>query len=364
MKTDADADQNPPAVPPSNAIAAMQRKQNIPGDVVNMATAELPDEQRSVIRAMHAYAVENDLSNVEVGRLLKLSDSTVSLVFRGKYEAGIANVVKAMKDFLDLQAKRNEGRKLAFIPTRLYSDIESVCDNAISFQRIGFIFGDSQIGKSECLKHYQRTHNHGSTIYVEMPTGGSLIQFLTKLAEILRIGAQGRETDLRRRILNAFDDRMLLIVDEAHRAIPGQCGAPKTAIKTIDFIRELFNERQCGVVICATNVFATAMEQGTVALIMKQLRRRRGIIMRLADKPSREDLNTFAEAYGLPPSANAARELETRMIEDEALGMWLTVFRMAAKLAAKKKAPRLTWDHVIAVEAGLRAMEKVKGGGL
>lgn len=337
----------------ANAISAMHRKMVIPGDVVNRATQELPDDQRSAIRGMHAYAVENNLSNAEVGKLLKVTDAVISLVFRGKYGASVANIASEMKRFLALMEKRNQGRKLAFIKTKLWEKMETVCDTAREFQKIAFFFGDSQVGKSECLKYYRETHNHGSTIYVEVPTGGGLIHFLTKLAEALRIQTQMREMDLRRRIFSAFDDRMLLIVDEAHRAIPGRY-VQRTALKTIEFVRELFNERQCGVVFCATNVFRDEMEQGEVSLIMKQTRRRRLCAMQLPDKPSREDLNIFAKAYGLPPSAGAARTLEAKVIEEEALGMWLTLLRMAAVLAAKRE---MKWDHVHAAYQGLREME-------
>src|SRR5688572_27414234 len=105
MKSDADA--NTSLVSPeqqhgtehANAISAMNRRMIIPGDVVNRATADLPDNQRSAIRRMHAYAVENNLSNADVGKLLRCSDAVVSMVFRGKYEANVANITKDMEDF-------------------------------------------------------------------------------------------------------------------------------------------------------------------------------------------------------------------------------------------------------------------------
>jgi hypothetical protein len=346
----------------ANAITAMQRGMVIPGDVVNKATQDLPDDQRSAIRGMHAYAVDNNLSNAEVGKLLKLSDATVSLVFRGKYAGGVANVAKEMKSFLELMERRQQGRALAFVKTELYlAEIEPICTAAVDFQKIAYLFGDYQIGKSECLKYYQKTHNHGSTIYVEMPTGGALCYFLAKLAEALRIGSQSREVDLRRRILESFDDRMLLIVDEADRAIPDKSqGIPKSAIKCFDFISELFNERRCGVVICGNEELRKALTEGSVAL-MKKTWRRRLCAKALPAQPSRKDLNTFASQWGLPPSAGAARELEKRIIEDEALGVWLTTLRMASVLAKKRNQP-MKWDHVHLADNALRAMAKSSPG--
>ena len=342
----------------SNAVAAMHRKFNIPGDTVFKSTADLPDNQRNAIRGMHALATENDWSISEQAKLLDLSEAAISLVYRGKYEAKLDNIVKKFDDYLRLESRRRDSRRLPFIETNLSQRIFKVCDTAREFQKVGFIFGDMQIGKSAALKEYQRQNNHGSTIYIELPTGGCLMNFICKLAETLKIGSTTRMVDLRRRILESFDDRMLLVVDEAHRAIPGE-GVSRRALDTIDFIREIFNERECGVVLCATNVFRDAMEEGAVKLILKQMRRRRLCSMQLPNKPTRDDLITFAKAYDLPASSGQAREIEDRMIDEEGLGMWLTLLRMASKCAAERK-QKMEWNHVILADAGLKALEGTK----
>ena len=110
-------------------IAAF-RGQRIPGDVVFKATADLPDWQRSAIRGFHAYAVEHDLSNRELAKLIKFGDAAIGTVFRGKYGAKVDGIAKAMKDFIDLEGKRKESRKLPFIVTKLATKMWDVCDLA------------------------------------------------------------------------------------------------------------------------------------------------------------------------------------------------------------------------------------------
>lgn len=327
----------------------------IAGDVVNKATAELPDNQRSAIRRFHAHYVENDLSIDEAAKLIRSSASTLSLVLRGKYPASLDNVVSEIESFFELLEKRTAGRKIEFIKTKLTERIWHVCNSALEFQRIAFIFGESQVGKTEALEAYQRSHNHGSTIYISIPTGGRLYDFLIKLAEKLRISTAIREAQLRRRIIESFDDRMLLIVDEAHNCISDNSRSERRLL-TIEFIRELFDERKCGVVICATKVFQRAMESGAIEKLLRQTKRRRLCALNLPDRPTREDLNTFAAAYGLPASSGEARELETKLVDNEALGMWLTLLRMAAKLATERK-QKLQWAHVLTAHAGLQALE-------
>ncbi len=354
--------QNAPDAPksdaliPSNAMNALNnKKEKIPGDVVYMATQNLPDNQRGAIRRFHAHYVKNDLSLDDTGKLVRLSGGTLSLVFRGKYPADLAAIVANIETFFELEDKRSQSRKLPFIKTKLTERIWNVCHSAREFQRIAFIFGDWQIGKSEALEAYTSEFNHGNTKYVAMPTGGALIHFLTKLAEQLDISPQQRLPILRRRIIKSFDDRMLLIVDEAHQCLEstGRKNG-SSALQTIEFIRELFNERKCGVVICATNKFKDAMEEGETQRMLGQTKRRRLCALQLPNVPTQEDLNTFAKAYGLPPSSGAARDLEKRLVETEALGMWLTLLRVGKKLAGKNK---MEWAHVISAYAGLKELE-------
>lgn len=352
-----DIDTTPAPAPMDEASEARETRWRIPGDIVNKATADLPDQQRSAIRRFHAFYIENDLSVAEAAKLIRLSPSTLSLVLRGKYNAALDNVCTEIESFFDLQDKRATGRKMDFIHTKLTERIWSVCDAALEFQRVAFIFGESQIGKSEALLAYRSAHNHGSTIYVSMPTGGALIHFLAKLAETLRIPTQLHRADMRRRIIESFDDRMLLIVDEAHQSIPQVGMKSRAPLQTIEFIRELFDESKCGLVICATNIFKDAMERDVaISKVFAQIKRRRLCALQLPDRPTQSDLNTFSAAYGLPPSSGPSRELETRMIDSEALGMWLTILRMAAKLASQRK-QKLDWSHVLSAHAGLQALE-------
>lgn len=343
----------------SAAIMAMQsRKFRIPGDVVNRATADLQDDHRSAIRWLHAHASENDLALPELAKLIRYDASTLYRVFYGKYEGRLDNVVQEISDFRRLHEERAKSKKLSFIETGLARKIWRICDAALEYQRVAFIFGDTQIGKTSALERYRDDHNHGSTILVRMPTGGAMTNFLEEMAIALRISPQSKEKELRRRILSAFDSRMLLIVDEAHQCVFGQ-GAAARPVRTIDFVRELFDKSGCGLVICATNVFRDEMETGRFAGLLKQTKRRRLAALQLPNIPLPSDLNTFAAAYGLEPAKDEAIKLQTEMLRDEGLGMWLTLLRMGAKIASKAN-KRMVWGHVIAAHAGLRKLEQME----
>ena len=353
--SDKSTNPNPDTKPSLEFPQSGQRLFRIPGDTVNAATAHLDDDQRGAIRWFHAYCSEHDLPLKEACAKIRYDDTTLYRVFVGKYEGSLDNVCKQIEEFKALEIERNKGKKLPFIETSLARKIWGVCHASLEFQRIGFIFGDTQIGKTEALIKYRDDHNHGGTIYVRMPTGGFSSDFLAELARVLRISSQSNEIQLKSRIIKAFDDRMLLIIDEAHQCTMSNTGANR-GIRSLEFVREIYDAKRCGVVICGTNVFRESLESGRFAGILKQSRRRRLAILQLPSIPSAEDLRTFAAAYGLEPATEKNLNLQTDMIRDEGLGMWLTLLRMAAKCAAKR-GKKMGWNHVQEAYAGLRKLE-------
>lgn len=324
-----------------------------PGDKVYQKTAHLPDRERSAIRWFHSYVVSEELSFKAAAAKIGYSDTVVSFLFSGRYQA-LEGPVKAIEQLKQLHEARTLGKVAPFIKTTLYCDIERYFDACREFNRMGMILGESQIGKSICARQYERTHNHGSTKYVRVPSTGGIGQFISELAQTVGVKKDLPANQLRARIFKAFDDRMLLIVDEAHLAV----GSGKS-FKVFDFLRELHDFARCGIVILATNAFRTKLTEDALSeRILTQLVRRQMPCMQLPDQPTNEDLNAFTTWFGLPPASGSSLKLQERVIKEDALGVWLMVLRMGSKIAAKRKEP-LSWDHIHDADAGCRALSKV-----
>lgn len=355
METTTQIPTTTPTPAPQQPEAPPGKRLHIPGDVVNKSTQDLPDEQRAMIRWLHGYAHENNMSLTEVGDIIRYDASTVHRVFTGKYVGNLANVCNEIASARKLIEERATSRKVDFVETVLVRKIWGICDAALKYNRIGFVFGDSQIGKTTALEKYAVDHNHGQTVFVRMPTGGNMAYFMAAMARVLRLPAQLNEIAASRRIIESFDDRMLLIVDEAHQCLFTRSDR---ASRVIEFIREIHDISHCGVVISATNIFKKEMESGRLSGILQQVGRRRFGNLPLPSRPSQEDLAQFSAFYGLPPASGKALALQTKTIADDALGFWLCLLRMAAEIAHKRK-QKMTWDHVIAAVESHRAMEAI-----
>jgi len=360
MTTTASPSENPEDKKPhelSNAIATMTgRKFRIPGDVVNKATANLEDDQRSLVRWLHAYAAEHDLHLAELAAKIRYDESTLHRVFNGKYDGKLENVCREIAAFKKLAEARGSITKLSFIETAMSRQIWKLCDTALTYQKIGFLFGDSQTGKTTALMSYARLHNHGQTIYVRMPTGGVLGLLLSEFAQALRMSPQQKEKELRRRVIQAFDDRMLLIVDEAHQVFVTNEG--NSRIRSLEFLREIHDRSGCGLIICGTNTARDEIMSGRHSKLLQQLERRALFTRQLPNQATRRDLDMIAAAYGLESAHGEGETLQAETIRESGLGKWCTFLQAASRIASKQ-GKKLAWAHVIAAHAGIKALEKL-----
>lgn len=379
----------PPDTVNNGGLAMSALRFRIPGDIIHKATSDLPDNQRETLRWLAGYCRKNNLGRDEIGQLIKKPGSTDYYSYDQFYQvvtgrrtaAGVSidPFVEAAEAFRRITEERQAQANSGFIHTRLYDIISARARRCLLRRKIGYIFGDSQIGKSACAKEYQRTHNHGETVYVEVPSGGALGIFLVELGISLGIPVAQKHSEIRRRIIDSFDDRMLLIVDEAHRCFQSKSGT--RGLDTLDFLRELWNRRQCGILIMMTNEGRDHLLKGRHKKALEQLWRRRLQPLQLPAVPFGDDLDRFAAAYGLPPAPDETITLRIPTLDEEGnektithrdrplrlqnevcaaegLGVWLTILQDASDTAHEQKRP-ITWGAVIKAHAMAQADSEI-----
>ncbi|MBI4024819.1 MAG: AAA family ATPase [Verrucomicrobia bacterium] len=344
------------AIVQSNAVMAMHaRKFRIPGDVVNKATANLPENQRGLIRWLHAHGAEHDMSLAELAGKIRYDDSTLSRVFRGEYDGNLGKICDAIASYKDLAERRASIKRAPFVMTNLARKMWKVFEASLTFQKVVYVYGESQIGKTTAGIEFARTHNHGETIYVRMPAGGAMSNFLEELAISLRISPQQKEKELRRRVVRSFDDRMLLIIDQAHECFRSQYS--HRATMSLLFAMEIHDRSGCGLVIMGTNTLREEIEQGRMKGVLRQLGLRSLLSLQLPNRPSTADLNKFSDAYGLESPEKEALQLQTEIIRDYGLGQWCCHLQAASRIASKH-GKKLAWSHVLDAHAGIKALER------
>lgn len=358
----------------------------IAGDKIALATAALPERQRVAIRWAEGYCRSANLSHHDLAARLKKPDGktyspdSVYHMFTGGREADqLENMVAALERLREVETERAGQVRVDFIETSLSRRIFAVCRRAFLRQKIVMIYGDSQIGKTTALLEYASRHNHGETRYVRMPPGGGCDSFVRELAEVLGIPMYARSSELRRRIIDCFDSRMLLIVDECEECLTDRAGSAK-GVMTLNFIREIHDKKKCGVVLAGANIFKKRLLYGHNAPSMQRLIRRGMIPLQLPAYPPQADLALFAEAYRLPAIRaekigvrvttcddqgnertdtleQSPLELQNQIVRTHGLGRWCMILQEASDIARERR-KGITWGLVLHAWHTFELLEK------
>lgn len=354
------------------------RRFQIPGDLIMRTTADYSGRTRELIRWAAGYCRERNLTKDEFGNLLRnkydkpYSSDSIWKLFTGRRDESelgpiIDSIEQLRRSVEEVMAKTATG----FIETSVTRAIWKLCRRAFMRHKLTFIFGESQIGKTVAITEYARQHNHGETTLVRMPASGGMAHFFDEMAIRLGISDRMKRRDIRDRIITSFDDRMLLIVDEAHQCLRGSSAG---ACQTLEFIREIHDRRKCGVVLVGTNILKHEITMGANSRMLRQLWLRAYAPLQLPAMPSDENLACFARAFSLEPpddrkitvkfddegveksASGNPLELQRETIKRWGLGRWVTMLQEAAEDAKEAGRPN-SWGRVIRVNARFEEMQ-------
>jgi DNA transposition AAA+ family ATPase len=323
---------------------------NISGDTVKQALADLvrredlTPEQESLIWWFYCHARTEGFDLKEAAKEIGKDTTTLYRVWTGKYGASLANICLDIARYRKLAEARATRIKLDFVETSTWRKIEQVCDAVLQDQTVAFIWGDSQIGKTTALDEYARRNNHGQTKLVRMPASSGVQMFMKELARSCFVSTESCFDKLRDRVLNAIDNKTLVIVDELHQAFTSYNHA--SAVKVFELIREIYDRTHCGMVLVGTNVLRDELHTGKLASILEQLRRRGTIKLQLPPHPPKVDLDKIARKFGLPPADGESAEVIKDMIHTSGMGMYIK-FLQSANMMASREGKKISWDHFV-----------------
>lgn len=365
----------------ASGVAVSASRFRIPGDVIARNTADLADGLRSALKWAAGFCRQRNLSLEEFGGMLtqpgtdkSYSGDSVYQAFTGRRDQGSLERFCEAIEVLRRRIDETASRASTFIETSLTRDVWRVCSKALKRQKLTFVFGPSQVGKTTALAEYAKRNNHGETVFIRLSAGGSLVELMKELAFRLGISVQCKAVDLRRRIMESFDERTLLVVDECHQALSGR--SADRGVASLEFLREIWDRRRCGVVMCGTDVFRDGLRTHP---ILKQLWLRGYRPLQLPSTPTQSQLAEFARAFGLEPAQDKNMAVEISSIDDAGekqvkrvtrnplklegdvvtkfgLGRWVGILEDAADMA-KENGTRMTWGRVIVAHEQWQQLE-------
>jgi DNA transposition AAA+ family ATPase len=326
-------------------------------DVVehNLVETGASEEQIGNVLALLDFAQSQKIKNfTQLGKRVGVNSTTISRVFRGKYDANLESICKQIRHFLSLWKDRQAwGEEIFIAQLSVTRRLTKFAQLVRAAGQIGIVWGPNQTGKSKALQYIaQQTP---STAYAELLDGGGLKDSLDVIARA-RGGIPTRKSsvELRRMILRRFNRLWLLIVDEFHQTLVGRT----LKMVTIECVRKIHDISKTPLLLCGTDIMADMWEEPKFKDFLGQISNRAPMRMRIPQAPTAKDVELLIHAYGFSTAPNSDAEKKIKTIANEhGIGILARYFQVS-RFLANNAHERIGWKHFITTEATLASWAK------
>jgi DNA transposition AAA+ family ATPase len=320
---------------------------------------ELPTDQAEILRFWFYLAKERSWSLAKVQDATGVSTTVLSKVFRGVYNAGLEKVADTLIKARATYAEAVDNPD--FIMTSLAKRFFAAAEKTRALGTVSILWGKMGIGKTTIAEEYQRQNNHGKTMLVRFPVGTTFAYFVQVIARAAGVSTRSQSQFHQREkiIATLAAGKRLLIVDELHQAFLTTRG--DTAVKCIEFLREIKDQAGCGLMLVGTEVIEREFFKGQHKEALAQLVDRGTVQIPLPSKPTKSDILAFLRHYGLTMPGEKDPEA-ARLLDDilKASGLRkLTDHLRDGAAYAGRKDELFTWDHFTDAFDAIASLSKI-----
>ena len=333
-----------------------------------VARGQVSEEDGEEVFWLYSYAQEYHLKESDLAAKMGAYDkNTLYQVFRGSYgvykdgkASSWAGIVKAIRAFKAVELEEMKKKNIGLLDTEVKRTVWQCCDAALNDGMVSFIYGPTRCGKTFSLKAYQRSHNHGTTVYIELGSGWNRQRFVRELAATLGNGVKAAKTwVLEDAIFKTFKRSNLLIVDEFHKALSTLGRDASRAL--LEFIRDIRDKTDCGLVLCATKEGLEDFETGANAKTFRQMIGRAIVKAVLPDRPALRDFNTIARAFELPLPTGEDLQRVKGLVAEYGMERLFVYLQKTHALTRQAKEP-MSWAAFAKVMNGYLSLAHMKNG--
>ena len=341
------ATESPPSV--NRMVSTDQATASSAHSRINMAVVlnnwrDLPEDQRQDLLWFHQHALDRGMTWDECAEALNYDKSTVFRALAGTYEGSWKNIQDAIRSYRRIDEERGQIQRQEFVQNSIARMIGAGLDYAVANNSITLVVGESRMGKTAAARWWRDQNNHGRSVLITAPAFGGTGRLLRDIAQAVGVSRNRSIVDIHDAILRAFNRNRILIVDEAHRLLPGDRRANPV---NLEIIRDIHDRTGCAVALLATQRFDTELKRGEY--MFEQLLGRIGMPIRLPRKVKQADFEPIVRQYVGRPSAKLLAVCDEIANAPGRLGILVETLRVASRIAAKDlktDKPRITEEHV------------------
>jgi DNA transposition AAA+ family ATPase len=318
--------------------ASAHARINIPLNLENWRG--LPEETTKELLWFHQHLLDANMGLKEAGAAIDYDESTVFRVLKGIYEGSWGNVVKGIQSYRRLAEARANIQQAEFVENAWTRLIFGALGYALANNSVALVTGESRQGKTMSGLEWKRRNNHGRAVFVTVPPYGGPKALLRRIAAAVGINKNLSAPQMTEAIYRAFNAHRILIVDEAHRLLPGD---RRTNPVMLEILRDIKDETGCALAFLATERFNTELRKGEY--MFEQVLGRIGMPTRLPRKASDAEIEPIVKQYVSRPSKAVMETCLDIANKPGRLGILVETLKVASRIA-KKAGERLGEEHV------------------
>jgi DNA transposition AAA+ family ATPase len=311
---------------------------NIPLNLQNWT--HLEEAHQHQLMWFHQHLLDQQMGWNAAQDALGYEKSTIHKVLKGVYGGNWDKICAAIESYKDIVDRRGTIQQNEIVKNSTVKLIHAGLDYAQANNSITMVIGDSRRGKSEAAKLWRDEHNHGRSVYVVAPPIGGTKAFLRRIAIAVGVNKDASIANMYDAICRSFNRNRILIVDEAHRLIPGD---HRSQPINLEILRDLHDETHCGLALIATARFDETMKKSEY--MYEQVLGRIGMPIRLKKKVETKDIRPIVSQYVAKPSAEMMAECVRIANTQGRLGILVENLKVASRMAGKAKQP-LAEEHI------------------
>lgn len=290
---------------------------------------QLPEDVQRELTWFHQHALDAKLTWPACVEALDYDRSTIFRVLRGSYAGNWANVVAKIKSYRKLVEQRGRIQQTEFAENSITRTIFAALDYARANGSITVIETESRFGKTTTAKEWARRNNHGQSVFVTAPVIGGIAALIRAIAEKVGVNRSAGCNQIAEGLHRAFNKNRILIVDEAHRLLPG--GRRNDNPIKLEFLRDLRDQTGCALALLVTKRFNVALTSG--AYQYEQLVGRIGMPVKIKPTIKRDDILPIVRQFIKSPTSALVDELHAIANKPGRLGMMVETLKAASQMA-------------------------------
>lgn len=290
----------------------------------------LPEEVKEQLLWFHQHVLDQRLSWTDATEAVGYDRSTVFRWLKGTYEGSWKNAVTAIKGYRRIMDHRGAIKSNEMVKNGISQMIGAGMDYALANNSIVTITGESRMGKTIASLMWRDDNNHGKSVYVIAPPYGGTKLFLRYIADAVGLNKNMSVPQLSEAMTRSFNKNRMLIVDEAHRLLPGD---RRSNPVSLEILRDLHDRTHCGLALIATQRFEDELRKSHYQF--EQILGRIGMPIRLPRKIRKGDWMPIVRQYIADPSVKLCEACDQIANDMGRLGILVETLKVASRIASR-----------------------------